>query len=146
MSLRREGYGAYISQQVQGFEPGFRYQLTFVAAERPGVGANEILEVYAGGGTVASIELTHSGLGFLNYSVTFVANCTTCEIKFRNVSPAAGSTLNVVMLDSVSLCGLCLSLSNPNFDAGPATPNWTCTCPLVFYISRNMCVLGRTRL
>jgi hypothetical protein len=107
--MQRTGSG--VQQQVTGLAPGVTYNISFLAAERPGYGTNERLVVLVNNqplsiGASAVREVDPTATGFRRYSATFVAAASGRNlVSFENTSPNSTQDRSV-FLDGVQICGV----------------------------------------
>lgn len=97
-----------IEQRVTGLTPGRSYQITMMAAKRPGYAADlQRFSVLIQGTTIA--ENVNPEYYFSEHSFEFIASSTSTVIKILNTSPAeehGGTIDHTVFLDNVAVCEL----------------------------------------
>lgn len=88
-----------IQQQISGLVAGTMYVVSFLAAERPGEGADERLGVLVNNAFVPSAQFINPHGQFTRWSFAFTAAATNV-IAFRNTMTVAGS----IFVDAVTIC------------------------------------------
>lgn len=89
----------FLSQRLEGLKVRQKYELNFLAADRPGRSADETFKVFLDDKEIW--ESTHPGSDkFTRFEVQFTATNTTHMLRFENDSPTGD---NSVFLDDITV-------------------------------------------
>ena len=111
-----QGSGAFLEQEVSGLTAGADYSVTFMAANRPGMGDDETLVLKVDGTEVWATS--HPPDEFTSFTGVFTAAGETATIRLENDSPGGDKSVFVdaVVLDQIGpSCGL--DIANADFEA-----------------------------
>lgn len=123
--MQRTGSG--VQQQLPTLQAGHTYNVSFLAAERPGYGMNERLQVFMNN---APLSVGHSGQPqidpiagvFSGYWATFTASASGRNLlSFENTSPDPSQDSSV-FLDAVQVCSVPGAPVNPHPGCPTAAP------------------------
>jgi uncharacterized membrane protein len=111
-----QGNGAFLEQEVSGLTAGADYSVTFMAANRPGMGDDETLVLMVDGTEVWATS--HPPDEFTSFTGVFTAAGETATIRLENDSPAGDKS---VFVDAVVLAeaasGGAVDVLNYDFEA-----------------------------